>query len=58
MTTSATMSSTTVTVSMKALSRSGNRGPTSASIPRTNAVSVDITVPHPCALLRPPLKAR
>src|SRR5262245_62536574 len=30
-------------------SRSGNRGPTIASSPRANAVSVDIATPHPCA---------
>ena len=47
-TTSATMSSTTATVSMKARSRSGNRGPTSASIPSAKAVSVDIATPKPC----------
>ena len=58
MTSSATMSSTTTTVSMNALSLSGKRGPTSASMPSANAVSVDITVPQPCALSRAPLKAR
>ena len=34
---------------MNARSRSGNRGPTSASIPSANAVSVDIAIPQPCA---------
>ena len=45
-------------VSMNARSRSGNRGPTSASIPSANAVSVDIATPQPCADGRPALKAR
>ena len=49
MTTSASTSSTTTTVSMNARSRSGKRGPTSASIPSANAVSVDIATPQPCA---------
>ena len=43
------MSSTTTTVSMNARRRSGNRGPTSASSPSANAVSVDIAMPQPCA---------
>ena len=38
--------------------RLGNRGPTSASIPRANAVSVDIAVPHPPWPGPPALKAR
>ena len=41
------------TVSMNARRRSGNRGPTSASIPSANAVSVDIAAPQPCADGRP-----
>ena len=52
------MSSTTTTVSMNARSRSGKRGPTSASMPSANAVSVDIATPQPCADGRPALKAR
>ena len=38
------MSSTTTTVSMNARNRSGKRGPTSASRPSANAVSVDIAI--------------
>ena len=56
-TTSATMSSTTATVSMKALSRSGNLGPTSASIPSAKAVSVDIATPNPCVCEPPAFTA-
>ncbi len=52
------MSSTTATVSMNARSRSGNRGPTSASTPSAKAVSVDIATPQPWAAGPPPLKAR
>ena len=52
------MSSTTTTVSMKARSRSGKRGPTSASRPSANAVSVDIATPQPCADERPALNAQ
>ncbi len=51
-------SSTMETVSMKARSRSGKRGPTSASMPSAKAVSVDIAAPHPCAEPRPALNAR
>src|SRR4051812_36212422 len=58
MTTRATTSSTTTTVSMNARSRSGNLGPTSASIPSANAVSVDIAAPQPCAPERPAFAAR
>src|ERR671931_1830163 len=58
MTRSATTSSTTTTVSMKARSRSGKRGPTSASRPSAKAVSVDMAAPQPCAEGRPALKAR
>ena len=49
------MSSTTTTVSMNARSRSGKRGPTSASSPSAKAVSVDIATPQPCADERPAL---
>ena len=52
------MSSTTTTVSMNARRRSGKRGPTSASRPSANAVSVDIATPQPCAEGRPALKTR
>ncbi len=45
-TSSATRSSTTETVSMNARSEFGKRRPTSASIPSANAVSVDIAVPQ------------
>src|SRR5438067_5277971 len=55
---SATTSSTTATVTMKARRRSGKRGPTSASRPSANAVSVDIATPQPCADGRPASKAR
>ena len=34
---------------MKTRRRSGQRGPTSASTPSANAVSVDIAAPQPCA---------
>ena len=57
-TSSATTSSTTITASMNERSRSGKRGPTSASIPSAKAVSVDIAAPHPCAAELPALKAR
>ena len=57
-TASATTSSTTETVSMNARSRIGKRGPTSASIPSANAVSVDIAAPQPCADGRPAFTAR
>ena len=43
------MSSTTTTVSRNARSRSGKRGPTSASSPSAKAVSVDIATPQPRA---------
>ena len=52
------MSSTTTTVSMNARRRSGKRGPTIASRPSANAVSVDIAAPQPCAEGRPALKTR
>ena len=52
------MSSTTAIVSMKARSRAGKRGPTRASSPRANAVSVDIATPQPCAVDWPALKLR
>jgi hypothetical protein len=39
----------TITVSRKARRRSENRGPTSASAPSANAVSVDIATPHASA---------
>ena len=55
---SPTTSSTTETVSMNARRRSGKRGPTIASRPRANAVSVDIAVPKPCAEGLPRLNAR
>ena len=58
MTTSATTSSTTTTVSRKARSRSGNRGPMRASTPSAKAVSVDIATPQPCADALPELIAR
>ena len=57
-TVSAMTSSTIATVSRKARRRSGKRGPTSASNPRANAVSVDIAVPQPWAVDDPALKAR
>jgi hypothetical protein len=47
MTTSDTRSSTTATDSRNARTRSGNRGPVSASVPSANAVSVDIAAPQP-----------
>ena len=43
---------------MNARSRSGKRGPTSASIPSANAVSVDIAAPEPCADGLPAFTAR
>jgi len=43
---------------MNARVRSGNRRPTSASMPRANAVSVDIATPQPCADRCPALNAR
>ncbi len=43
---------------MNARNRIGKRGPTRASIPRANAVSVDIAAPQPCADGRPALIAR
>ena len=58
MTSSATTSSTTMIVSRKPRSRSGKRGPTRASMPSANAVSVDIATPQPWAELSPALKAR
>jgi hypothetical protein len=58
MTPSARTSSTTAIVSMNARSRSGKRGPTSASMPRAKAVSVDIAVPQPWADPCPALAAR
>jgi hypothetical protein len=58
MTASASTSSTTAIVSMNARRRSGKRGPTSASMPSANAVSVDIAVPQPCAEPFPALAAR
>jgi hypothetical protein len=48
-TTSAMTSSTTTIVSTNVRRRSGKRGPTSASIPRAKAVSVDIATPQPWA---------
>ena len=41
------MSSTIASVSRKRRSRSGQRGPNSARMPSTKAVSVDITMPQP-----------
>jgi hypothetical protein len=58
MTTTAAMSSTTTTVSMNARRRSGKRGPTRASSPSANAVSVDIAIAQPLADDCPALKAR
>ncbi len=52
------MSSTTTSVSRNERSRSGKRGPTSASVPRAKAVSVDIAAPQPWAVEPPALKAR
>ena len=45
MTIRATTSSTTKTVSMNARTRTGKRGPTTASIPSANALSVDMATP-------------
>ena len=42
-------SSTTASASRNSRSWSGQRGPNSARIPSTNAVSLDITMPQPCA---------
>src|SRR5438045_9443764 len=56
-TTSETTSSTTALVSRNARTRSGKRGPTSASRPSANAVSVDIAMPQPPSEERPALKA-
>ena len=58
MTSRAMTSSTTMIVSRKPRSRSGKWGPTRASMPSANAVSVDIATPHPWAELSPALKAR
>jgi hypothetical protein len=58
MTTSATMSSTTATVSRNARSLSGTPRATRAIIPSANAVSVDIATPQPCADGRPAFSAR
>ena len=58
MTTRATRSSTTATVRRNARRRIGKPGPTSASIPSANAVSVDIAAPQPCATSWPALTAR
>ena len=52
------MSSMTTTVSRKARSRSGNRGPMRASIPRAKAVSVDMATPQPLAEDSPALTTR
>ena len=58
MTTSETRSSTTATDSRNARTRSGNRGPVSASVPSANAVSVDIAAPQPWAAGLPAFTAR
>lgn len=55
---SATKSSTTATVRMKMRSPPGSRLPSSASMPRAKAVSVDIAAPQPWAVLCPALMAR
>ena len=56
-TTSATRSSITATVSSRIRSRVPP-GATRARTPSTNAVSVDIAVPQPCAPEPPALTAR
>jgi hypothetical protein len=43
---------------MNARSRTGKRGPTSASIPSANAVSVDMATPQPCAESWPAFSTR
>ena len=48
----------TTTVSRKARSASGNRGPISASIPSAKAVSVDMATPQPAADDSPALTIR
>ncbi len=58
MTTSETRSSTTATDSKNTRTRSGNRGPVKASIPRAKAESVDIAAPQPSAAGRPAFRAR
>ena len=55
---SATKSSTTATVRMKARRLSGKRRPTMASMPRANAVSVDMAAPQPPREDAEPLMAR
>ena len=52
------MSSTTASASRNNRSWSGQRGPNSASTPSTNAVSEDITMPHPCPASPPALTSR
>jgi hypothetical protein len=52
------MSSTTDSDSMKTRSWVGKRGPTIASAPSTNAVSVAIATPQPRAASPSGLKAR
>jgi hypothetical protein len=52
------MSSTTASVRRKVRRRAGNFGPMTASAPSRNAVSVEITTPHACALPEVAFSAR
>ena len=57
MTTMAPMSSTIARVSRNTRTCDGRPGPMSASAPRTNAMSVAMTMPQPCAPSPPALMA-
>ncbi|CPU67152.1 Uncharacterised protein [Mycobacteroides abscessus] len=57
MTVMAPMSSTTASVRRNSRSWSGQRGPNRARMPTRNAVSVDMTMPHPCSAGDPALNA-